>query len=182
MLNHRALAAAIVATGAGAVVFLSSGQDIAAPATPGAGPVPVAIPPSVTEIPSVDPVVPAAKRVLPPPTVAPAPSVQPTPKRASTAAPPAAKAPAKPKRTAAPRSSTQQPPAYTEMDLGNGWTAYCSNGYLQPDGSCSSRPEGYHPAPAPADDPCSGTGTECLNATLGQLGIWNGIPGLLGGR
>lgn len=125
MLNHRALAAAIVATGAGAVVFLSSGQDIAAPATPGAGPVPVAIPPSVTEIPSVDPVVPAAKRVLPPSTAAPAPSVQPTPKRASTATTPTAKTPAKPKRTVTPRAaapSTQQPqPADTEPNGTGGW-------------------------------------------------------------
>lgn len=182
MLNHRALALAVLATGAGAVIFLSSGQELASPATPAAGPVPVVIPPSVTEIPSADPVLPAAKRVLPPSTVAPAPSVQPTPKRQQAASTPTAKASPKPKRTATPRATAQQPPAYSEMDLGNGVTAYCSNGYLQPDGSCSSRPEGYHPAPAPASDPCSGTGTECLNATLGQLGIYNGIPGLMGGR
>jgi hypothetical protein len=68
------------------------------------------------------------------------------------------------------------------MDLGGGWTAYCTNGYQQPDGSCTSQPGGYHPPAAPANDPCSGTGTECLNATLGPLGIYNPIPGLMGGH
>jgi hypothetical protein len=182
MINPRALAAAVVAVGAGGVLFLSTGQQSASPEPAGGGPVPVAIPPAATvvpEVPTTHPAAPAAERVSPPSTAVPAPSTQPTPKRPSTATTPTRKAAPKPKRTATP---SQVPPSYSEMDLGNGWTAYCSNGYLQPDGSCSSRPEGYHPAPAPADDPCSGTGTECLNATLGQLGIYNGIPGLMGGR
>jgi hypothetical protein len=182
MLNPKALAVAALATGAGAVIFLSSGQDLASPATPAGvgGPVPVAIPPRVSEVPSAHPVIPAAERVAPPSTAVPAPVTPPTAKRPSTATTPTRKAAPKPKRTATPRATAQQPPAYSEMDLGNGWTAYCSNGYLQPDGSCSSRPEGYHPAPTPAADPCSGTGTECLNATM--PGLYNGIPGLMGGR
>ena len=178
MLNPRALALAVVATGAGAVLFLSTGQEPANSVPTGGGPVPVAIPPVATEVPTTHPAVPAVQRAVEPSTAAPAPSVQPTPKRATATPAPTRKAAPKPKRSSTPAPS--QPPAYSEMDLGGGWTAYCSNGYLQPDGSCTSQPGGYHP-PA-ASDPCSGTGTECLNATLGQLGIYNGIPGLMGGR
>lgn len=169
MLNPRVLALAVVATGAGAVIFLSTGQELASPATPAAGSVPVVIPSSVTEIPSVDPVVPAAKRVLPPSTVAPAPSVQPTPKRASTAAASAAKAPAKPKRPAAPRAAaptTQQPrPADTEPNGTGGWQLPAC--YEE---SCVA------PRSAQGENAASDPNP------LELLGIVITIPGLLGGR
>lgn len=178
MLNPRALAAAVVATGAGAVLFLGTASEPASPAPATGGPVPVAIPPAATvvpEVPTTHPAVPAALPVVPPVTSAPS-TPAPVTKRPSTATAPKKAAP-KPKRTAR-ATPTQVPPSYSEMDLGNGWSAYCSNGYLQPDGSCSSQPGGYHP-PA-ASDPCTGTGTECLNATM--PGLYNGIPGLMGGR
>lgn len=176
MLNPRALAAAVVATGAGAVLFLGTASETASPQPATGGPVPVAIPPVATEVPTTHPAVPAALPVVPPVTSATAPP--PAAKRPSTTTAPK-KATPKPRRTATPRATASQvPPSYSEMDLGNGWTAYCSNGYLQPDGSCSSQPGGYHP-PA-ASDPCTGTGTECLNATM--PGLYNGIPGLMGGR
>lgn len=174
MLNPRALAAAVVATGAGAVLFLGTASEPASTEPAGAGPVPVAIPPVATEVPTTHPAVPAALPVVPPVTSRTSPP--PATKRPSTTTAPKKAAP-KPKRTAKATPS-QVPPSYSEMDLGNGWTAYCSNGYLQPDGSCSSQPGGYHP-PA-ASDPCTGTGTECLNATM--PGLYNGIPGLMGGR
>ena len=168
MLNHRALAAAIVATGAGAVVFLSSGQDLAAPAAPGAGPVPVAIPPSVTEIPSVDPVVPAAKRVSPS-TAAPVPPTRPAPKRASTTTAPAPKTATAPKRVVAPRAaapSTQQPqPADTEPNGTGGWQLpACYEESCVAPRSAQSESAASDPSP------------------LELLGIVITLPGLLGGR
>lgn len=181
MINHRTgLAAAALAVGAGAVVFLSTNSP------QGGGNLPAA-PPAAVQLPAVvEPVrlVPAAAPVVPVSTPAPKvvdtpPPAPPVRKSASRAAPTPTKAQATPRRTAK-SAAPAAPPAHSEMDLGNGWSAYCNNGYLQPDGSCSSRPEGYHPTPA--SDPCSGTGTECLNATLGQLGIYNDIPGLMGGH
>lgn len=176
MLNPRVLALAAAGVGAGAVMFLTSGQNVdSSPAGPPAQP--VAVPPVVTEAP------PAAKPVMaaqkPAPASAPSTAPSARPSASHPVAKPVPSRKATPKRAATPSTL---PPAYSETDLGDGWTAYCSNGYQQPDGSCSSRPEGYRPPAAPANNPCSGTGTECLNATLGPLGIYNGIPGLLGGR
>jgi hypothetical protein len=123
MLNHRTLAAAIVATGAGAVIFLSTGQESVSPATPDAGPVPVAIPPAVTEIPSAHPAVPAAEHVPAPSTATPSPSTQPAPKRQPVASTPTRKAPPKPKAIAPPTTTApQQPqPADTEPNGTGGW-------------------------------------------------------------
>jgi hypothetical protein len=123
MLNHRTLAAAIVATGAGAVIFLSTGQESISPATPGAGPVPVAIPPAVTEIPSVHPAVPAAEHVPAPPTTTPTPSTQAAPKRQPAASAPTRKTAPKLKAIAPPTTSApQQPqPGGTEPNGTGGW-------------------------------------------------------------
>lgn len=180
MINARTgLAATALAVGAGAVVFLSTNSP------QGGGNVPAA-PPVAVQLPAVvEPVrlVPAAAPVMPvtPPAPKPSTAAPVAPKASKPAgrtAPKATKSQVAPRRTGSVQPAS--PPAHSEMDLGNGWSAYCNNGYLQPDGSCSSRPEGYHSVPAA--DPCTGTGTECLNATLGQLGIYNGIPGLMGGR
>jgi hypothetical protein len=180
MINARTgLAAAALAVGAGAVVFLSTNDPQPGGNVPAAPPVAVQLPAVVEPI----RLLPAAAPVTPSTTSAPKadapPTTRPVSKSAGRTAPTPTKAQVTPRRTAKP-STAAAPPAHSEMDLGNGWSAYCNNGYLQPDGSCSSRPEGYHPTPA--SDPCSGTGTECLNATLGELGIYNGIPALIGGH
>jgi len=183
MINARTgLAAAALAVGAGAVVFLSTNSPQGGGNLPAAPPVAVQLPAVVEPVHVVPAAAPVAPSTPPAPKATSAPpTAPPTSKSAGRAAPTPSKAQVAPRRTS--KSSTAStPPAHSEMDLGNGWSAYCNNGYLQPDGSCSSRPEGYHPAPAPSSDPCSGTGTECLNATLGELGIYNGIPGLMGGR
>lgn len=126
----------------------------------------VAVPasPSVVPAQTVAPKAPPTGGGVPPARELKAPVVKATPK---------AKAPV-------PRPVRQQPPAYTERELDGGGTVWCSNGYLQPNGSCTSRPEGYNPPPAPAGNPCAGTATECLNASMPEL--YNGIPGLMGGR
>jgi hypothetical protein len=123
MLNHRTLAAAIVATGAGAVIFLSTGQESVSPATPAAGPVPVVIPPAVTEIPSVHPAVPAAEHVPAPSTSTPTPSTQAAPKHQPVASTPTRKAAPKLKAVAPPATTApQQPqPADTEPNGTGGW-------------------------------------------------------------
>jgi hypothetical protein len=174
------LAAAALAVGAGAVVFLSTNSPQPGDIVPAAPPAAVQLPAIVEPVQLVPAAAPVAPSTTPAPKAVDTPSTpRPVAKPAGRAAPTPTKAQATPRRTA--KAPTQAaPPAHSEMDLGNGWSAYCNNGYLQPDGSCSSRPEGYHPTPAA--DPCTGTGTECLNATLGELGIYNGIPGLMGGH
>jgi hypothetical protein len=180
MINPRTgLAAAALAVGAGAVVFLSTNSPQAGDTLPAAPPVAVQLPAVVEPIRLVPAAAPVSPSATPAPKAVAPPTTRPVGKSAGRATPTPTKAQATPRRTAKP-STQAAPPAHSEMDLGNGWSAYCNNGYLQPDGSCSSRPEGYHPTPA--SDPCSGTGTECLNATLGELGIYNGIPGLMGGH
>lgn len=164
MLNPRALAAAVVATGAGAVIYLATGQQAARPA-PAADPVPVAIPPAVTEVPNPRPVVPAAQQPAVSPTVPP--STRPAPKRASAVPAPTTKAAEQPKRAAARTTTpptTQQPrPADTEPNGTGGWQL----------------PACYDPSCAA--DPSHGTGTEALNAgPLGAAGIVNTIAALIG--
>lgn len=163
------LAATALAVGAGAVVFLSTGQNPASPA-PRAPfePVPVAIPPAVTEVPSVHPAVPVVQRPAPPSTVVPAPVVQPIPKQASTPPAPARKVAPQPKRAAAPVTTQQPEPADTEPNGSGGWQLPACY-----DPSCVAQPEAYGPE--------QGSGTQALNAgPLGQEGIVNTIAGLIG--
>lgn len=170
MLTPRVLAAAIVATGAGAAIFLASGQQPAAPAQPASGPVPVAIPPAVTEaVPTPHPAVPAAERVPPSSMPSTTPAARPAPKRASAPATPTPTPAPKPKRPAAARqappvTSQQQPrPADTEPNGTGGWQL----------------PACYDPSCVA--DPNQGTGTQALNAgPLGQAGIVNTIADLIG--
>lgn len=177
MLNHRALAAAVVATGAGAVIFLSTGQTPAS-TTPSAPfvPVPVVLPPTATELPSANPAVPAAEHVAPPvvpsaaPTTSstPAPAVVPSKRVVPTPAPVRTAAPL-PKRFSAQSTPVQQPQsAGTEPNGTGGWQLSACY-----DESCVAKS-------APAD-PNQGTGTQTLNAgPLGQLGIVNDIADLIG--
>lgn len=179
MINARTgLAAAALAVGAGAVVFLSTNSPQGGDTVPAAPPAAVQLPAVVEPVRLAPAVAPVTPSTTPAPKVVDTPKATPPARKpAGRAAPTPTKSQATPRRTA--KSSTPAaPPAYSEMDLGNGWSAYCSNGYLQPDGSCSSMPGGYHPTPAA--DPCTGTGTECLNATM--PGLYNGIPGLMGGH
>jgi len=159
MLNPRALAAAVVAVGAGAVLFLSTGQESANPATP--GPVPVAIPPSVTEVPRVHPAVPAAERVSPPSTAAQAPSARPSAVRTPAAPAPVWKAAPAPKQAAAPSTAVQQQPqpAGTEPNGTGGWQL-----------------------PATVEPPCD-AGQTAQVADAGPLAeVVSLVPDLLGGR
>lgn len=176
MLNRRTLALAVVATGAGAVLFLSTGQNVdsspRAPfePVPAAGQ-PVQVPATVTEAPVQAKPVMAVEEPPPPSTPASAPAAQPAPKRHAAVSTPA--------RKVAPRAATvqqapaqQQPqPADTEPNGTGGWQLPAC--YEE---SCV--------APLSAqDDPAQGTGTEALNAgPLGLLGIVNAIPALLGGH
>jgi hypothetical protein len=132
------------------------------PAT--AAPEAVTVAPSPTQVPVTVAPVPAAR-----PAVAPQAPVKTAPRVV---------APAKPAAKPTPR--VQAPPAYSEQKLPGGYVLWCSNGYLHSDGSCSSRPEGQ-PAPQPVNpaNPCSGTASQCLDATGG---LSNDITGLFGGR
>lgn len=168
MLNPKALAVAVAAVGAGAVLVLSTGQDPVTATTPAVGPVPVAIPPAVSEVPPTHAAVPAAERVAAPSTAAPAPSVQSTSKAAQAKPAPATKA--APKRATVPsRAAVQQQPqpAGTEPNGTGGWQL----------------PACYEESCVAQNDPVHGTGTEALNAgPFGLAGIVNIIPGLLGGH
>jgi outer membrane biosynthesis protein TonB len=165
--------AALALAGLGTATVFAFAADnapatsITVPETRGAVPAvpePVAVAPAPTQVPAVVTPAPVAK-----PAVAPQAPAKVVPKPAAKAAP-----------KTAPRVAKQQsPPAYTEQELSGGYTVWCSNGYLHADGSCSSRPDGQ-PAPQPPnpDNPCSGTASQCLDATGG---LRNPISGLFGG-
>lgn len=177
MLNHRALAAAVLATGAGAVLFLSTGQDPVAPVMTGAGPVPIVIPPAVTEIPSADPIAPAAERVAPsaqpvapsgaPVTPSPGkPAVRTTPPVANSQGVPRSVPRAlTPRATTAPATQQQPQPADTEPNGTGGWQLPACH-----KDSCVA------PRSAQSEGAASDPGS------LELLGIVISLPGLLGGR
>lgn len=172
MLNPRALAAAVVATGAGAVLFLGTASEPARPEPATGGPVPVAIPPVATEVPTTHPAIPAA--VPERPTAAPKPVDTPKPppatrKPAGRAAQAPKKAQVTPRQQPSPSTPVQPQPAGVEPNGSGGWQLPACY-----DVACQET--------AYAANPCTGTGTECLDSTLGQLGIANPVPGLIGGR
>jgi hypothetical protein len=201
MSKHRAsqrwpIVAAALSVSAGVVagiITVSVAGDAAAPERPVAStvvptapkpvPAPVAVQPPVVASPPTT--------VAPPPAVAPpapaAKTVPVTPRatpKVTVSAPKAASA----RRQAAtqvapaelPISDQPQLPPTMSKTFPNGVTVTCSgyNVYPHDDGSCSDK-LGDTTAAAPASNPCSGTGTECLN---GISGIDNPIPGLMGGR
>lgn len=164
MLNRRALAAAVVATGAGAVVFLSSGQSPATSPPPGGyGPVPVqpvGLPPLVTEAPTPRPVE-AVQRPAAPSSTHPTPT-NPTP--TPTARPVATQSPSatavKPAaRRPAVQSAPVHQPAGTEPNGTGGWQLPTSS---KP--SCAASTQAAPDA-----------------APLTVLDIVKGLPGLIGG-
>lgn len=156
---------------AGAALALAGCQPEPRPATASA-PAPVAAVPVHAAAPATTAKLPAAPA---PATTAPAPRSHPV--AAHPAGKPSHHRPAA-HRPAAPAPTA--PPTQT-VDLGGGWSAYCTGGYLQANGVCTNRPGGYQPPPAPTDNPCAGTGTECLNAMFGGS-MDNDIPALMGGR
>lgn len=180
MLNHRALAAAVLATGAGAVLFLSTGQDPVAPVMTGAGPVPIVIPPAVTEIPSADPVAPAAERVAPsaqpvapsgaPVTPSPGkPAVRTTPPVANSqgvprSVPRSVPRALTPRATTAPATQQQPQPAGTEPNGTGGWQlpACYQDSCVAP----SAAPVSTHAASKPAPNPLE----QLLAPVLGLIG------------
>jgi hypothetical protein len=113
----------------------------------------------VSSVPSAAPVtipghaVPGVKMVADSPS-APSPSipapVTPAPRKVA----PVVKAPTK----TAPRTQTQDRRTYTVS---------CTNGYLHADGSCSSTPTEPVFTPPVQGGPCSGTASQCLDATGG---------------
>lgn len=170
---HRRVGRVIAGTvlAAGAALALAGCQPEPRPATASA-PAPVAAVPVHAAAPATTAKPPAAPAPAPP-----APAPRPHPVAAHPAGKPSHHRPAA-HRPAAPAPTA--PPTQT-VDLGGGWSAYCTGGYLQPNGVCTNRPGGYQPPPAPTDNPCAGTGTECLNAMFGGS-MDNDIPALMGGR
>jgi hypothetical protein len=200
MSKHRAspswpIAAAVLSVSAGVVagiITVSVAGDAAAPERPVAStvvptapkpvpapvvvqpPVVVPVPATVAPPPAVAPTAPAAKTVPVTPKASPKVTAS-TPKAASARRQATQSAPAE-----LPVSDQPQLPPTMSKTFPNGVTVTCSgyNVYPHDDGSCSDK-LGDTTAAAPASNPCSGTGTECLN---GISGVDNSIPGLMGGR
>lgn len=165
------LGAAAFITLAGAGAFLVQAPDQPAPSAPAtAVTVPSPIPIPERSLPAV--------KVVPPVVVTPTPVQVTAPVIVTTvpATPSLAKtAPPKTRPATAP-STSAKPPAHSEIVTPAG-TLYCDNGYQHADGTCSSTPEYPTFTPAPASNPCSGTASQCLDATGGLI---NDISRLLG--
>ncbi|WP_134667822.1 hypothetical protein [Amycolatopsis sp. CFH S0078] len=164
----RTLAGAILAASTALALAGCQSEPAAAPPAPVVAHVVTPAPPQAKAAPNPAP----AAAPVPQTTAAPAPAQHPVVK-------------ARPRRPVvrhrpAPAPAAPKPQPQT-VDLGGGWSAYCTGGYLQPNGVCTNRPDGFNPPPAPAANPCSGTGTECLNAMFGG-DVQNEIPALQGGR
>lgn len=169
--------AALVALFGAGWLISDAADDKDAPSSPSTA---VTIP-APAQLPVPEHSFPAVKVV--PPVVVPPPTVQPdtVSNRVGTTSTPAAPVKRSPAATPQTRPATApstpaKPPTHSEIVTPAG-TLYCDNGYQHADGTCSSTPEyPTFPPPSPSS-PCSGTASQCLDATGGLV---NDISRLLG--